>query len=80
MTDAPPSSRWVALGLALGLASCAVGPDFETPPPPDVARFTPERTASPGAGQRFHEGAEVSERWWEAFGSRGLDGLIEEAL
>jgi len=70
----------IALGLSLSLASCAVGPDFVSPAPPDVERFTPEPTASRGGGQLFREGAEVSARWWQAFGSKSLDDLVEEAL
>jgi NodT family efflux transporter outer membrane factor (OMF) lipoprotein len=66
--------------VALGLAACAVGPDFEPPPPPAVARFTKEQTASPGAGQQFQENGEIPERWWREFGSPQLDGLVEEAL
>ncbi len=71
-----------AFGLAgaLALSSCAVGPDFVVPAPPDVERFTREPTASPGDGQHFREGAEVSTRWWEAFHSNSLDDLVEEAL
>jgi NodT family efflux transporter outer membrane factor (OMF) lipoprotein len=65
---------------ALALSSCAVGPDFVAPPPPEVGRFTPEKTASPGNGQRFRGGADVPARWWTAFGSRQLDELIQEAL
>ncbi len=77
-----PASRVVVFAcfLNLALSSCAVGPDFETPPPPPVERFTPEKTASPGNGQRFHEGTEVSTRWWTAFGSQRLDDLMEEAI
>jgi NodT family efflux transporter outer membrane factor (OMF) lipoprotein len=67
-------------GLALALASCAVGPDFVAPAPPDAERFTRESTASPGGGQRFREGVEVPARWWEAFHSNSLDDLVEEAL
>ncbi|MGA8170403.1 MAG: efflux transporter outer membrane subunit [Methylocystis sp.] len=66
--------------FALALSACAVGPDFVTPAPPDVDRFTPEKTASPGNGQRFKEGAGVPARWWTAFGSKPLDALIQEAL
>ena len=73
-------SRVIGIGLAALLASCAVGPNFVAPPPPEVERFTPEKTASPGGGQRFREGAEVSVRWWEAFHSHGLDDLVDEAL
>ena len=71
---------WLGLGMAVGLSSCAVGPDFETPAPPQDERFTKERSASPGNGQRFREGAEVSCRWWMEFRSPRLNGLIEEAL
>ena len=76
----PPLLRVLALGMVLALSSCAVGPDFETPAPPSAERFTREPTASPGDGQRFHAGAEVSQRWWTSFRSPRLNGLIEEAL
>jgi NodT family efflux transporter outer membrane factor (OMF) lipoprotein len=62
------------------LSSCAVGPDFAPPPAPAVERFTPEKTGSPGGGQRFHEGADIPAQWWKAFGSERLDALIDAAL
>ncbi len=62
------------------LSSCAVGPDFQPPETPEVESYTPERTASPGGGQRFRDGASVLPRWWTAFGSKQLDQLIQEAL
>ncbi len=72
--------RVIGPGLAALLASCAVGPDFLAPAPPDVERFTPEPTVSPGGGQRFRDGVEVPARWWEAFRSENLDDLVDEAL
>ncbi|ARN83438.1 histidine kinase [Methylocystis bryophila] len=66
--------------MAVALSSCAVGPDFETPAPPTVERYTKGTTASPGNGQRFRDGAEVSDRWWEQFRSPRLNGLVEDAL
>ena len=57
-----------------------LAPILSRPRHPHVERFTPEKTASPGGGQRFREGAEVSARWWEAFHSNSLDDLVEEAL
>jgi NodT family efflux transporter outer membrane factor (OMF) lipoprotein len=63
-----------------GLSACAAGPDFQSPEAPAVSRFTPEKAASPGHGQAFHEGADVPHRWWTAFRSNRLDALIEEAL
>ena len=69
-----------ALALSMLCSACAVGPDFVAPPPPEVERYTPEKTASPGNGQRFVENSEVPERWWTAFRSEPLDQLIDEAI
>ncbi len=71
---------FAALTLAATVSSCAVGPDFAPPPAPEVARFTPEKTASPGGGQRFREGDGVPAQWWRAFRSERLNGLVEDAL
>jgi len=76
----PVTFGLLGLEMALALSSCSMGPDFETPTSPPAERFTREPTASPGKGQRFHEGVEVSDRWWEEFRSPRLNGLIEEAL
>ncbi len=73
-------SRVIGLGLAIALASCAVGPDFVAPAPPDVERYTPEPTASPGGGQRCRDGVQVQARWWEALRSENLNDLVDEAL
>ncbi|CUA99869.1 efflux transporter outer membrane subunit [Thiomonas bhubaneswarensis] len=81
--------RSAALGLSvLGLAGCAVGPDFKSPAPPAVAGYTatplPVQTASaPGAlggAQRFIAGQSVADDWWKAFGSAKLDALVRRAL
>src|SRR5580700_3010166 len=63
---------------AIGLASCAVGPDFNSPPPPPVAGYTPG--ASPvattsaevegGAAQKFAMGGDIPGEWWKVFHSR----------
>lgn len=74
----------LALAASALLAGCAVGPNFETPPPPDVTRYTREPLASPrsDAGgprvprQRFVEGADIPARWWAAFRSKPLNELI----
>ncbi len=72
------SARIVALAMAL--SGCAVGPDFQTPAPPEVEGFTPEKAASPGNGQHFKEGTDIPARWWAAFGSKQLNDLIQEAI
>jgi NodT family efflux transporter outer membrane factor (OMF) lipoprotein len=77
----------VAAGSLL-LASCAVGPNFSSPPAPDVARYTPEKLQSPGsdaagprvAGQRFVNGGDIPTRWWAAFQSAPLNELIRMSV
>ncbi|HTI17634.1 MAG TPA: efflux transporter outer membrane subunit [Trinickia sp.] len=79
---------WLASGCAVVLAACAVGPDFEQPAPPVAHALTvaplPQQTqATPvtgGEAQQFRSDAVLESRWWTAYGSRELDGLVEEAL
>jgi NodT family efflux transporter outer membrane factor (OMF) lipoprotein len=78
----------LAGALALGLSGCAVGPDFVSPPAPEVDRYTAGPTASPAAGasgpqlarQHFVTGADISAKWWTAFRSRPLNDLIKLAV
>ncbi|MBK5650608.1 MULTISPECIES: efflux transporter outer membrane subunit [unclassified Bradyrhizobium] len=80
---APIRALAVAFG-ALMLASCAVGPNFSSPPAPDVAGYTPEKLQSPGSDaagprvtrQRFVNGADIPTMWWAAFRSTPLNELI----
>ena len=72
----------------LGLAACAVGPDFAPPTLPAVAGYTPERTPAAtasadvagGATQKFDIGRDIPGDWWKVFRSKELDALIAEAL
>ncbi len=74
---------------ALLLAACAVGPNFHRPAPPPVRGYLPEplpdattgSASGPASGaQSFVAGRSITERWWQAFGSASLDGLIQQAL
>jgi NodT family efflux transporter outer membrane factor (OMF) lipoprotein len=70
------------------LASCAVGPDFRVPAPPDANRYTREPLAPrttgtdvpDGQSQRFVNGRDIPQDWWALFRSRQLNALIEQAL
>lgn len=72
--------------LALALAGCASGPDFQRPAAPDVAAYTAtplaaQTVAAPvhlGEAQRFGGVAEAE--WWRGFKSQKLDSLIDSAL
>ena len=81
-------SRGLTLLSALALNGCAVGPDFQVPPPPRDTSYTeqvlPEATASaPGPGgeaQRLAAGRDIPADWWTLFRSPQIDGLVREAL
>jgi NodT family efflux transporter outer membrane factor (OMF) lipoprotein len=65
------------------LGGCAVGPDFISPPAPDVDRYTPEKIERAGGKDpavAFSAGSEVPQRWWETFKSRKLNRLVEAAV
>jgi hypothetical protein len=81
------SSISVALTCNL-LAGCAVGPDFQKPPAPEVTGSMPKplvhHTVSAesrgGAAQHFVQDLDIPGQWWEIFHSRALNDLIEDAL
>jgi NodT family efflux transporter outer membrane factor (OMF) lipoprotein len=68
---------WITATALMMLASCTVGPDFERPAPPDVGGFlSPRGDRIPGTVP----GADIAARWWEIFGSRELNKLIEDGI
>jgi NodT family efflux transporter outer membrane factor (OMF) lipoprotein len=82
---APAALR--ALAVALLLAGCAVGPDFEKPRPPSAGYAPgplPAKTASAdvagGEAQHFIEGRDIPGQWWTLFHSEALNTLIDAAL
>lgn len=72
----------LAACLALALAGCTVGPDFRRPAPPASAAYTGagEATAPAAAAPRIIAGGDAPTRWWQAFGSPGLDALVDRAI
>ena len=73
--------------LALALAGCAVGPDFERPQAPVADRYgaepTPAQTTATavrGGEAQIFLAKPVDARWWTSFGSPKLDALVEQAL
>jgi NodT family efflux transporter outer membrane factor (OMF) lipoprotein len=70
------------------LTSCAVGPDFHEPAPPDTERYTAEplapRTAATdargGQAQHFEPGRDLPAQWWTLFRSSALNALMAQAL
>ncbi|RTL81928.1 MAG: efflux transporter outer membrane subunit [Hyphomicrobiales bacterium] len=76
------SSRALLAFIALPLAGCAVGPDFVSPPPPGVDRFTPEKITRAGdkSASIGFAGGDVPQRWWETFRNPKLNRLIESSI
>lgn len=68
------STSAAAALLALLLAGCAVGPDYQRPELPQPASLTRGPLATEG------QVATVDAQWWTAFGSPELDAQVQEAL
>jgi NodT family efflux transporter outer membrane factor (OMF) lipoprotein len=76
-----------ALG-GLGVAACAVGPNFKAPAPPSVRSYTTEPLAATatapgvatGEAQSFVSGADIVGDWWTLFHSQPIDDLVTQAL
>jgi NodT family efflux transporter outer membrane factor (OMF) lipoprotein len=86
---AKASMMYSLAGIAtLLLTGCAVGPDFVTPPAPDVPGYTPEALASRtaaaktagGEGQHFVRDLDLPGQWWSLFHCKALNSLVETAL
>jgi NodT family efflux transporter outer membrane factor (OMF) lipoprotein len=70
--------------LAVLMAGCAVGPDFQKPAAPAVKGYTakplPARSSLTDAGQQFVEGRDIPGQWWTLFHSPALNQLVEQSL
>ena len=67
----------VIIATALGLAACAVGPNYTAPEPPLPQSFVAARSA--GNEQRADHVAATT-KWWRTLHDRELDSLIDRAI
>ena len=82
------SLRGIIAISAVALASCAVGPNFHRPAPPQDANYgsAPAQGATasaPGNGgnaQQFIGDMDIPGQWWELFQSPKLSALVQQAL
>jgi NodT family efflux transporter outer membrane factor (OMF) lipoprotein len=78
--------RVFAVGIAVTVAGCAVGPDFVRPAPPQVKNYTSAETQAviaPGAGepaQRLAMGQAISSQWWKLYRSPPLNKVLDQAI
>jgi len=74
----------LALVMANMGAGCAVGPDFQSPPPPAVASLSPTPLGigkSRGPEQQAYvRGLNIPQRWWELFHCSPLNLLVARAI
>ena len=82
------SLKWRMIGVAVAtaLASCAVGPDFHQPKPPDESDYLhPSSDAAPVKTQaqdvqNISQGAELAGEWWQLFHSPQLDEMVRISI
>ncbi|MHC1480238.1 efflux transporter outer membrane subunit [Frateuria aurantia] len=72
MTDLLRKPTWLALGLAMALSGCTVGPDFK--PPQAKLPHAWQAAAGSAASQTF--GGEVDMAWWRSFQDPELSSLV----
>src|ERR1700728_1019351 len=80
--------RWRMVGVAAAsaLASCAVGPNFHQPNPPDTSGYLhPSSDTAPVQPQaqdvqNISPGAELAGEWWQLFHSAQLDEVVRTAI
>lgn len=76
-----PIQRWAATAaLCLVAASCALGPDFERPAPPQVKSFLSEHEATGVPAQAPAAPASPHGAWWKPLGNPAIDALVDESL
>ncbi|MCX3309526.1 efflux transporter outer membrane subunit [Pantoea vagans] len=66
----------LSLLLALGLAGCAVGPDYQAPKPVVPGSYHTLDSQEASKPQT----AAIKSRWWRSFNDPQLDSLIERAI
>ncbi|MGB8294207.1 MAG: RND transporter, partial [Polyangia bacterium] len=73
------------MAIALGLAGCALGPDYVRPDPPKTSSYTaspiPKATSvADGQAQRFEDGKRIDADWWRLFKNPKVDAFIAQSM
>src|SRR6267142_372146 len=80
-----PMARAIVPACILGLAGCAMGPNFTRPTAPAAARYTGDTLGGEGASasdtvQHIALGREIEGNWWTLFRSDAIDQLVKQAV
>ena len=76
----------ISVATASALTSCAVGPNFHQPNPPDTSGYLhPSSDTAPVQPeaqdlQNISPGAELAGEWWQLFHSAQLDEIVRTAI
>ena len=78
------TARAAAIGVALALAGCVVGPNYAPPAPPKSAGYGAEiadkRLNADGSAQQVELGRPTDPKWWTLYDSPALDDLVAQGL
>jgi NodT family efflux transporter outer membrane factor (OMF) lipoprotein len=78
--------RTISIAAVLVLASCAVGPNFHQPKPPDTSGYLhPSSDTAPVQAQaqdlqNVSPGGELAGEWWQLFHSPQLDEVVRTSI
>jgi NodT family efflux transporter outer membrane factor (OMF) lipoprotein len=76
----------ISVAAALVLASCAVGPNFQQPKPPDTSGYLhPSSDTAPVQAeardvQNVSQGRDLAGEWWQLFHSPQLDEVVRASI
>ncbi|MDR3432743.1 MAG: efflux transporter outer membrane subunit [Rouxiella aceris] len=73
-------SRFTLSALALALAGCSVGPDYQPPRAQTPVAYNDIKQASTSAKESIALPSEPSPLWWKSFKDPQLDSLIDRAI
>src|SRR6202167_247060 len=78
--------RLISIATASALASCAVGPNFHQPKPPDTSSYLhPTSDTAPVQAQaqdvqNVSPGADLAGEWWQLFHSPQLNEVVRTSI
>jgi NodT family efflux transporter outer membrane factor (OMF) lipoprotein len=76
----PLKTTFGAVSVLMFLSACAVGPDYQMPPPSQSQHFDQQAEQRLGQSGNIDLGKKVTGDWWSAFRSPKLDQVVRRAI